>query len=56
MSKHCRSCGEPLSIETKLENKVGTSVNVYLPCLRAAINELKHGERHKYYGLESIDI
>lgn len=57
MSKYCRSCGEPLLIETRLEDKLGSSVNVCLSCLTTAIRQIRKEDERRYYGLEGeIDI
>jgi hypothetical protein len=51
MSKHCRSCGEPLTIaEVHLDDKLRSELSICLPCLRAALREIKKEEElDKYY-------
>jgi hypothetical protein len=59
MSKNCRSCGELLSVaETQLNNKLGSELSVCLPCLRAALTEIKKEEliRYYYYQPDEIDV
>jgi RNA polymerase subunit RPABC4/transcription elongation factor Spt4 len=58
MSDHkiCRSCGEILTIENKLENKLGVRVKVCLNCLRLTITEVAQEERQKYVGLEKTIV
>ncbi|MFY9964564.1 MAG: hypothetical protein WBL44_01005 [Nitrososphaeraceae archaeon] len=53
----CRSCGEPLTIENKLEDHLGSNINVCLSCLGAALRTIKKEEKRHYYGLEhEIDV
>jgi RNase P subunit RPR2 len=53
----CSSCGEPLTIENKLEDHLGSNINVCLTCIAAAIKAIKKEDEKHYYGLESeIDI
>lgn len=53
----CSSCGEPLSIENKLEDHLGSNINVCLSCLSAALRTIKNEEERHYYGLEpEIDV
>ena len=59
MSKHCRSCGELLSVaEVQLDDKLGLELSVCLPCLRAALREIKKEElvRYYYYQPDEIDV
>jgi len=50
MSKYCRSCGEPLTYaEIQLDNKFGPDLSVCLPCLRAAVKEIKREELIRFY-------
>jgi hypothetical protein len=57
MSRKCRSCGEPLTVENKLEDHLGSNINVCLSCLRAALRTIKKEEERQYYGLEhEIDV
>jgi len=59
MSKYCRSCGERLTAaEAKLDDKLGPELSVCLPCLRAALREIKKEEllRYYYYQPEEIDV
>lgn len=43
-----------MTIEAKVENKLGSRVNVCINCRRIAINEIKREEQQKYYGLEEL--
>lgn len=59
MSKHCRSCGELLTgVEAQLDDKLGRELSVCLPCLRAALREIKKEElvRYYYYQPDEIDV
>jgi len=57
MSKYCRSCGEPLTIaEAQLDDKLGPELSVCLPCLRAALREIKKEELVRYYYNEPDEI
>jgi hypothetical protein len=59
MSKYCRSCGECLTAaEAQLDDKLGPELSVCLPCLRAALGEIKKDEliRYYYYQPEEIDV
>jgi hypothetical protein len=59
MSKFCRSCGELLTLaEAKLDAKLGSELSICLPCLRAALIEIKKEElvRYYYYQPDEIDV
>ena len=59
MSKHCRSCGELLTVaEAQLDDKLGPELSICLPCLRAALREIKKEElvRYYYYQPDEIDV
>ncbi|MGH9984121.1 MAG: hypothetical protein ACRD8W_09210 [Nitrososphaeraceae archaeon] len=57
MPKYCRSCGEPLiAAEALLDDKLGPELLVCLPCLRAALREIKKEELVRYYYHESDEI
>ena len=59
MTKYCRSCGESLTVaEAQLDDKLGPELSVCLPCLRAALREVKKEEliRYYYYQHEDIDV
>jgi hypothetical protein len=57
MSKYCRSCGELLTAaETQLDDKLGSELSVCLPCLRAALREIKKEELIKYYYYQPDEI
>ena len=59
MSKHCRSRGELLTAaEAQLDDKLGPELSVCLPCLRAALKEIKKEEliRYYYYQSDEIDV
>ena len=57
MSKYCRSCGELLTAaETQLDYKLGPELSVCLPCLRAALREIKKEELIKYYYYQPDEI
>jgi hypothetical protein len=57
MLKYCRSCGEPLTAaEALLDDKLGPELLVCLPCLRAALREIKKEELVRYYYHESDEI
>jgi hypothetical protein len=59
MSKYCRSCGELLTYaEIQLDDKFGPKLSVCLPCLRAAVKEIKKEEliRFYYYDPQEIDV
>ncbi|HZB74382.1 MAG: hypothetical protein ACRD5J_16340 [Nitrososphaeraceae archaeon] len=59
MSKYCRSCGEPLTIvETQLDTKLGPELSICLPCIRAALREIKKEELVKlyYHQPDEIDV
>jgi hypothetical protein len=59
MPKYCRSCGEPLTVaEAHLDDKLGPELLVCLPCLRAALREIKKEElvRYYYYQPDEIDV
>ena len=48
----CRSCGEALTIENKLEDHLGSNINVCLSCIAAAVKAIKKEDEKHYYGLE----
>jgi hypothetical protein len=53
----CRSCGEALTIENKLEDHLGSNINVCLSCIAAAVKAIKKEDEKHYYGLEhEIDV
>jgi RNase P subunit RPR2 len=53
----CRSCGEPLTIENKLEDHLGSNIDVCLSCIGAAVKAIKKEDERHYYGLEpEIDV
>jgi RNase P subunit RPR2 len=53
----CSSCGEPLTIENKLEDHLGSNINVCLTCIAAAVKAIKKEDEKHYYGLEQeIDV
>jgi hypothetical protein len=57
MPKYCRSCGEPLTVaEAQLDDKLGPELSVCLPCLRAALKEIKKEELVRYYYNEPDEI
>ena len=59
MSKYCRSCGELLTAaETQLDDKLGPELSICLPCLRAALREIKKEEliKNYYYQPDEIDV
>lgn len=59
MSKYCRSCGVQLTIaEERLDDKLGHGLSVCLPCLKAALKEIKKEELVKfyYYQPDEIDV
>jgi hypothetical protein len=57
MSKYCRSCGEQLTAaETQLDDKLGPELSVCLPCLKAALREIKKEELIKYYYYQPDEI
>jgi hypothetical protein len=49
MLKYCRSCGELLTVaEAQLDDKLGPELSICLPCLRAALREIKKEELVRY--------
>jgi hypothetical protein len=59
MPKYWRSCGESLTVvEAQLDDKLGLELSVCLPCLRAALREIKKEEliRYYYYQPDEIDV
>ena len=56
-SRLCSSCGEPLILDNKLEDHLGSNINVCLSCLAAALRTIKKEDERHYYGLEhEIDV
>lgn len=59
MSKYCRSCGEQLTYaEIQLADKFGSELSICLPCLRAAVKEIKKAELNRFYydDPQAIDV
>ena len=53
----CSSCGELLTIENKLEDHLGSNINVCLTCIATAVKAIKKENERHYYGLEpEIDV
>ena len=58
MSKDRRSCELLTAAETQLDDKLGPELSVCLPCLRAALREIKKEEliKNYYYQPDEIDV